>query len=176
MKLTSLLRGLALSALSGLGGAIAALHKSEDDLALVLVQLSDRHPSDHEIHFVARDLAGWSREHVRRLAEAGHAHGLHLDPEPTDPKSMPAVLRRAASDALGRLHAPSLLLLADLGDVHRKAADVSLRWEVLAQSAQAAEDAELTALAADCHPQTLRQMRWTNAQVKELAAQAILPT
>jgi hypothetical protein len=128
------------------------------------------------IHFVARDLAGWSGEHVRRLAEAGHAHGLHLDPEPTDPTSMPAVLRRAAAGALGRLHAPSSFLRTDLRDLHLAAAGVSLDWEVLAQSAQAAEDADLTALSADCHPQTLRQLRWTNAQVKELTAQAILAT
>jgi hypothetical protein len=173
MNLRSLLQG---RTGGGLGGTIAALHKSEDDLASALLQLSDRHASDHELRFVARDLAGWSQEHVRRLAEAGHAHGLRLDLEPTDPTSLPAVLRRAAGAALGRLHAPSLLLLADLRDLHLAAAGVSVDWEVLAQSAQAAEDSELTALAADCHPQTLRQLRWANAQVKELAAQAILAT
>ena len=173
MNLTSLVHGLTGG---GLGGTITALRKSEDDLALALLHLSDRHPADHEIHFIARDLAGWSQEHVRRLAEAGHAHGLHLDPEPTDPTSLPSVLRRAAGDALGRLHAPSTLLLADLRALHRAAAGLSLDWEVLAQSAQAAEDSDLTALAADCHPQTLRQLRWANAQVKELAAQAVLGT
>src|SRR4051794_24242221 len=172
MNLSAFLRGLTGG---GLGGAITALHRSEDDLALALIQLSDRHESDHEIHFVARDLAGWSQEHVRRLTEAGHGHGVQLD-GPTDPTSLPVVLRRAAGDALGRLHAPSMLLLADLRGLHRVAAGVSLDWEVLAQSAQAAEDTDLAALAADCHPQTLRQLRWTNAQVKELAAQAVLAT
>jgi anaerobic selenocysteine-containing dehydrogenase len=34
----------------GLGGTITGLQKSEDDLALALHQLSDRHASDHEIH------------------------------------------------------------------------------------------------------------------------------
>jgi hypothetical protein len=169
MDLTWLMRGVTGG---GLRGAITGLHRSEDELALALLQLSDRHRADHEVHFIARDLAGWSREHVCRLAEAGRAHGLRLD-EPTDPTSLPVVLRRAAGDALGRLHAPSVLLLADLRDLHRVAAGVSVDWEVLAQSAQAAEDTDLTALAADCHPQTLRQLRWTNAQVKELAAQAV---
>jgi hypothetical protein len=171
MNLTALLRGLTGG---GLGGAIAAVHRSEDDLALALLQLSERHPQDHEIHFVARDLAGWSHEHLRRLAAAGHAQGLHLHPEPTDPSSLPAVLRRAAGDALGRLQAPTVRLLTDLRDLHRVAAGVSLDWEVLAQSAQAAADTDLASLAADCHPQTLRQMRWANAQVKELAAQVVL--
>jgi hypothetical protein len=173
MNLTSRLRGLTGG---GLSWTITALHKNEDDLARALLQLSDRHASDHEIHFVARDVAGWSQEHVRRLAEAGHAHGLHLDPEPTDPRSLRAVLRRAAGDALGRLHAPSMVLLVDLRALHRAAAGVSLDWEILAQSAQAGEHTDLVELAADCHPQTLRQLRWANAQVKELAAQAILAT
>ena len=78
--------------------------------------------------------------------------------------------------AVGRLQAPSVLLLADLRDLHCTAAGVSLDWEVRAQSAQAAEHQDLIGLAADCHPQNLRQLRWTNAQVKELAAQTILAT
>jgi hypothetical protein len=170
MNLTGLLRGLKAG---GIGGVITGLHQAEDDLALALIDLSDRHASDHEVHFVARDLAGWSREHVRRLAEAGRAHGLELDPEPSSEHAWPAVLKRAAGETLGRLHSPSLLLLGDLRDVHRAAAGVSLDWEVVAQAAQASEDGALAELVAACHPQTLRQLRWTNAQVKELSAQAV---
>ena len=173
MRVTSPLRGLTGT---GLDGAITTLHRSEEGLARALLQLSDRHSADHEIHFVARDLAGWSREHVQRLADAGRAHGLDLDREPAAHRSLPAVLKRATGAALGRLHTPSVLLLADLREIHRAAAGVSLDWEVLAQSAQAAGDTDLAGLAADCHPQTLRQLRWANAQVKELAAQAILAT
>jgi hypothetical protein len=173
MNLTAVLRGLTRS---GIGGSIAALHGAEDDLALALLDLSERHSADHEVRFVARDMAQWSREHVRRLAEAGRARGLDLDPEPSDEHAWSAVLRRSVSETLARLHAPSMLLLADLRELHRTTAGVSLDWEVLAQSAQAAEDTQLVALAADCHPQTLRQLRWTNAQVKELAAQAITAT
>jgi hypothetical protein len=172
MNLTSALRGLTRG---GLDGAISSLHDAEDDLALALVELSRRHAADHGIHAVARDLASWSREHVRRLAEAGRSHGLDLDIEPTARRSLPAdALQRATSLALGRLRSPSVLLLADLRGVHLAAAGVSVDWEVLAQSAQAAELGDLVELAADCHPQTLRQLRWTNAQLKELAAQAVL--
>jgi hypothetical protein len=45
---------------------------------------------------------------------------------------------------------------------------------VLAQTAQAMKDKELLALTEDCHPQTLRQMRWANAKVKESAAQVMV--
>jgi hypothetical protein len=173
MNLTTVLRGLTGG---GIGGAITALRRAEDDLALAFIELSERHVADQEIHFVARDLAAWSREHVRRLAEAGNAHGLELDPEAGDPNAWSAVVRRVVADTIGQISAPSIILMADLRDLHRAVAGVSLDWEVLAQSAQAAEHADLRGLAADCHPQTLRQLRWTNAQVKELAAQAILAT
>ncbi|WP_198020149.1 molybdopterin-dependent oxidoreductase [Nocardioides sp. J54] len=62
----------------------------------------------------------------------------------------------------------------DLRHLHRTAAGVSLDWEVLAQTAQAMKDERLLAVAEDCHPQTLRQMRWANAKVKETAAQVMV--
>ncbi|GAB5009948.1 hypothetical protein MAHJHV63_55300 [Mycobacterium avium subsp. hominissuis] len=54
------------------------------------------------------------------------------------------------------------------------AAGVSLDWELLAQGAQAAKDAELLGLASRCHPVTLRQMRWANAMLKELSPQVLM--
>lgn len=160
----------------GMAGAIDMLHRAEGELAHALIDLSDRHASDHEIHHVARDLAGWSREHVRRLADLGHSHGLDLDPEPGHEVAWAGALKRAGAELLGRRHAPIGMLLADLRNLHQKAAGVSLDWEILAQGAQATEDAELLALASECHPQTLRQLRWTNTHVKELAAQALTST
>jgi hypothetical protein len=160
----------------GIAGVIGRLHREETHLARTFLAVSARHLVEHEIHFVAADLAGWSQEHVRRLADAGRAHGVRLEPESRDPSPWVAQVRRAVSRSTGRARAPGLLLLDDLRDAHSEASCVSLGWEVLAQSAQAAEDADLLALASGCHPQTLRQLRWTNAQVKELAAQAVLST
>ncbi len=67
-----------------------------------------------------------------------------------------------------------MLLLADLRHLHRTAAGVSLDWEVLAQTAQAIQDRELLTVVEQCHPETLRQMRWANARVKETAAQILV--
>ena len=83
-------------------------------------------------------------------------------------------MKQKGSELTGRLHEPGLLLLADLRHVHRMAAGVSLDWEVLAQTAQAMRDHDLLALAEDCHPETLRQLRWANAKVKETAAQVMV--
>jgi predicted protein tyrosine phosphatase len=171
MSLRSTLR-----ALSGdkVAAAIEELHRSENDLANSLLTLADEHKVDHEIFYVARDIAGWSQEHAHRLAGAGTAYGLTLAPSPKDRSEIMAGLRHAATEKLGRRHEATVLLIAGLRRVHREAAGVSLDWEVLAQTAQALEDADLLRVAEECHPQTLRQLRWANSKVKELAAQALV--
>ena len=68
---------------------------------------------------------------------------------------------------------PGLLLLADLRRLHRKAAGVSLDWELLAQGAQATKNTGLLELAERCHPETLRQLKWANAMLKTLSPQVL---
>jgi hypothetical protein len=150
------------------------LHRSETSLGRTLLAVADRHHVEHEVFHLARDLARWPREHVRRLADVGHDHGLTLDPEPrwTVPDRVAAVLRRG-SDALGRRPEPGLLLLADLRRLHRKAAGVSLDWELLAQAAQGMKQQRLLELAQSCHPETLRIMQWSNAHLKVMSPQII---
>jgi hypothetical protein len=149
------------------------LHRSEKSLARALLALGDRHTAEHEVFHVARDLAGWSQIHVRRLAEAGRDHGVRLDPDPRWTVPMVAGLAQRASGALRSRPEPGLLLLADLRRLHRKATGVSLDWELLAQAAQAMKLRDLLDLAQDCHPQTLRVMRWANAHLKVVSPQVI---
>jgi hypothetical protein len=156
------------------GAAMEELHRVENELARDLLGVSDRHKVDHEIFYVARDIARWSQEHVRRLSEVGNDYGLDLDPDPEDEATMLARMRQKGAELTGRFHEPTLLLLADLRHIHRTAAGVSLDWEVLAQTAQAMKDTELLTTAQECHPETLRQMRWANAKVKETAAQIMV--
>jgi hypothetical protein len=156
------------------GAAIEELHRSENDLAGALLNLSDQQRTDHEIFHVARDIARWSQEHVRELARVGHDYGLDLDPDPEDESTLVSRMKQKGAEVLGRHNEPALVLIADLRHVHRTAAGVSLDWEVLAQTAQAMQDTELLAVAEDCHPQTLRQMRWADVKVKETAAQAMV--
>jgi hypothetical protein len=156
------------------GAAIEELHRSENDLAGALLDLSDQQRTDHEIFHVARDIARWSQQHVRELSRVAADYDLDLDPEPEDESALLARLKQKGAEVVGRHHEPTLLLLADLRRVHRDAAGVSLDWEVLAQTAQAMQDTELLALCQDAHPQTLRQMRWADAKVKETAAQIMV--
>ena len=150
------------------------LHRSENHLARVLLAVSDRHKADHEVFYVARDIARWSQRHVTELAHVGADFGVGLEPEPEGEPGILERIQQATSDLLGRRPEPGLQLLADLRHVHREAAGVSLDWELLAQAAQGARKRELLELAERCHPDTLRQMRWANAKLKESATQALV--
>jgi hypothetical protein len=171
VKLSTTLR-----ALSGdkVGAAIADLHDRESSLASALRALSDQHKADHEVFHVARDLAAWSSEHVRRLAEVGTDYGVDLDAEGERDGTLVGRIKQKGAELASRRPEPGLLLLVQLREVHLDAAAVSLDWEVLAQAAQAMKDAELLSAAQDCHPETLRQLRWANAKVKELSVQAMV--
>src|SRR5689334_1639914 len=135
--------------------------------------MSDRHKADHEIHHVARDLARWSQIHVKRIAEVGRDYGAKLKRQPRWEVSRLGALRKRAATVLGRRPEAGLQLLADLRELHRTAAGVSLDWELLAQVAQALKEQPLLDLAQSCHPQTLRQMRWANAHLKITSPQII---
>jgi hypothetical protein len=153
--------------------AIEELHRSENHLVTVLLSMSDRHKADHEVFYVARDLAAWSRSHVVELAAVGQDFGLDLDPEAGEDPGVLAAIRQKTSELLGRRTEPGLLLLADLRHLYREASGTSLDWELLAQGAQAAKNRDLLALSRRCHPQTLRQAKWANAKLKESSPQVV---
>lgn len=155
-----------------IGLALRELHRSEVRLARSLDGLAARHHNDHGIYHIALDLSRWSDEHVALLAEIGKDYGVRLRAHPrTVPRTERA--QQWVSDKVGRRPETGLVLLADLRRMHRLAAGVSVDWELLGQCAQAVEDDRLLELTKRCHPQTLRQMRWGNAMLKELAPQTL---
>ncbi|MFD5233706.1 hypothetical protein ACFWJ5_35305 [Streptomyces qaidamensis] len=158
--------------MTGIGIVLRLLHDGERDMEQDPLTAAARHRADHEFHHVALDVARWSREHAARLADTGRDHGLDLPgPRGNPSPGALAALREKASQALGRRQETGLQLLNDLRDLHLAAARNSLHWEMPAQAAQATGDERLLALVTHCHPQTLRQLRWTNTMVKILAPQ-----
>jgi hypothetical protein len=160
--------------MSKLALVLRELHRAETSLARDLLALADRHRVDHEVFHVARDIAGWSQIHVRKLAEVGAGYGAKLNPSPRWQIPAAGALSRRVSTALARRPETGLVLLADLRRVHRKAAGVSVDWELLAQAAQGLRHTDLLEVAHRCHPETLRQMRWANGKLKESATQALV--
>jgi hypothetical protein len=157
-----------------IGLVLEELHRSENDLAHELFLLSERHKVDHEIYHLARDLARWSQEHVRKIAELGKQYGQDLDPEPRGETRLMEKLRETGSELVGRRPEPGLLLLRDLRGVYLKASGVSADWEMLAQAAQGIKHTDLLGVAQACHPQTLRQMKWANGKLKESSTQVLV--
>jgi hypothetical protein len=154
--------------------ALEELHRSENDLAAQLLAMSDRHKAEHEVFHVSRDLAVWSQDHVRKIARVGSRYGLDLDPEPAGDPTFLQRIRQEVGDRLGRRSAPALLLLRDLRSVYMDASGVSVDWELVAQAAQGVRDRVLLEVVQNCHPQTQRQAKWANAQLKEKATQILV--
>jgi hypothetical protein len=156
-----------------LGMAIEELHRSENHLVTVLMSMSDRHKVDHEVFYVCRDMAIWSRTHVAELARIGSDFGVDLDPEAAEDPGPLEALRQRTAELLGRRSTPGLLLLADLRHLYKEASGTSVDWELLAQGAQGAREKELLDLAERCHPQTLRQAKWANSYLKVTSPQVL---
>ena len=152
---------------------IRELHRSERKLAHQLNVVAARHHSDQDIYHLARDMSRWSQNHVGELAQHGRHYGLRLSADPRT-GAITGFLQSRMSGLLRHRPEPGLVLLADLRRVHRLSAGVSLDWELLAQGAQAAKDSELLSLSSRCHPETLRQMRWANAMLKEVSPQVLM--
>ncbi|MFJ6071274.1 hypothetical protein ACIQFU_10590 [Streptomyces sp. NPDC093065] len=160
--------------MNGITLTLRTLRRGERHLAHDLVAVAERHRTEHEVHHVATDLARRSREHVRRIAEVAAEHGAKLGDLPDHcADGVFATLRKKASEAVAHRPEPGLLLLRDLRALHVAAAENSLHWEMPAQAAQASGDSGLLAPASSCHPETLRQMRWTNTMIKNLSPQIL---
>ena len=157
-----------------IGLVLKELHRSENELVHALLHVSERHKVDHEVYYLARDLAGWSKEHLRELAAIAKDYGQDLDPEPADETGLGRKLREKGSELLGREKDAGLLLLEDLREIYLKASGVSLDWEMLAQAAQGIKHTDLLEVTKRCHPETLRQAKWANAKLKESSTQVLI--
>ncbi|MEU2072283.1 hypothetical protein [Streptomyces anulatus] len=160
--------------MNGITLTLRALHHGERQLAKTMAIIAERHSTEHEIHHVAKDLISWSNEHCLRLAETAGHYDLDLDgpSQKAAPGLMPTI-REKAAETIGHRPELGLLLLRDLRALHLGTVGNSLYWEMLAQAGQATKDTRLLQLTASCHPQTLRQMRWTNTMIKNLSPQVL---
>jgi hypothetical protein len=157
--------------MTNLEWAFDRLHADETELADFLERMAERHRPEHEVHHVAGDLAGWSRDHLRTLvAEAGR---LDLELDSTEGSGLVKQAKAKAAALLMSHPDPSRQLLDDLREAHLRAVAVSLGWEMLGQAAQAMKDPDLLAAVDSCHPQTLRQMSWTNGLIKQNSPQIL---
>lgn len=82
--------------------------------------------------------------------------------------------REKGSEMVGRRPESGLLLLHDLRKLYMLASEASINWVILGQGAQAAKDRELLQATKECHPDTLRALKWTNTKIKETSPQVLM--
>lgn len=159
-----------------LGLAIGEVRDAETTLAEQLDVLGQRHKADHDVFHLTGMLQGIAHANLERLASLADRYGTSVDSDavPADHgDGLRDRVRGKTSELLGRRPETGLLLLRDLRKLHLLYAEASINWVILGQGAQAARDRELLDAVSDCHPQTLRGMKWTVTRIKIGAPQVL---
>ena len=157
--------------MTGLEYVLGRLRDGEKKLAGSLEGVAARHSAEHEVRHVTQDLAWWSHEHTARLSECANEHGF----QPYHPDALNDGARVDRQIKVSSEPEPAAVaLLEDLRSLYLMASYNSLSWEMLTQLAQAMGETELLSLATECHPQTLRQIRWANTMLKTLSPQVLV--
>lgn len=152
------------------------LHSGETELEWRLLAAGERHRTEHEVHHVTSDLARWSHQNAQALAavaKTGSSWLAHLKQAAATNDAITGVRQRTAT-FIGRHPEPGLLLLHDVRNLFVLASRNSVNWTMLGQAAQASRDDRLLSLVSDCHPRTIRQVKWCNAMLKEIAPQILV--
>lgn len=156
-----------------IGPVLAALHRSEIDLYHELVELSQRYPAEHEVHHVARDIAQWSQDHVKQIAEIAGDYDQQLEPVGSDVKTLKRADDQTYDASFGIDKPAGLALLWDLRSIHMAASGIAMQWTMLSQGAQALHQDDLLNVVNQCQAETQRQQTWAKAQIKQLSPQVL---
>jgi hypothetical protein len=156
--------------------ALKGLYEAEEELADAYVKAGERLGAEHELWYHCRRSAEQCHRHADAVRPFARLHQQRLPPADRDTvgETATGALRHRLSELLGRRPESGLLLLHALHDLYLQAQDVSFRWIIAIQLAQATRDAELLELARELHGETLTQVRWLEAQVKHASPQALV--
>jgi hypothetical protein len=166
-------RGLQAEPGMKLGIAISEVAAAEAELSEGLLELGERHKADHDVYQLTRQLGRWTPGHLAALEPFADRYEGEVERVDSDSGGPLTAIREKGAELVGRRPEPALLLLRDLRELHLRATRASVGWTVLGQAAQAARDPELLECVSQCHPQTLRTLRWTLTKLKEASPQAL---
>src|SRR5215207_7656805 len=156
------------------GLAIRQVRSAEQELADELEKVGERHKIDQEVYHLTRTLADISRRNVEELAPFQERYPISGASETGEYGSgLFGKLREKGSEMVGRRPESGLLLLRDLRKLYALASEASIDWVILGQGAQAAKDRELLQVTKECHPDTLRTLKWANTMIKNVSPQVL---
>jgi hypothetical protein len=159
-----------------IGIALKELYRAEEELADEYVKVGERLAAEHEIWYGCKQLAEQCHAHADAIRPFAAMHEEELPPadDATVGETTTAALRHKLAEVLGRRPESQLLLLRSLRQLYLQAQEVSFHWIVAGQLAQATRDPELLALVDDLHRETLTQVKWLKAHVKQASPQALV--
>jgi hypothetical protein len=153
-----------------LNAAVDALHRAELDLANALETAASKHALDADMAQHCRVLARQARDHAALIADRT---GMADSGETGALTRALNAIREASAHLLGRHELAGALLLDDLVDLHRLAADAEVAWWIVRQGALVHRDQGLYDLFETCHEDTWNQVRWLKTKIKETAPQVL---
>jgi hypothetical protein len=184
------------------GLAIQQTRSAEEDLTKELERVGERHKTEQEVYHLTRTLAEISRRNARKIVRFQERYPVSGGPQEEEADSglfgtlrekgsdlvesissgsesgggrsgLIETTREKGSEMVGRRPESGLLLLRDLRKLYALASEASINWVILGQGAQAAKDAELLQATKECHPDTLRTLKWANTMIKNVSPQVL---
>ena len=159
-----------------IGLAFRELYDAEENLADEYVKAGERLASEHEVFYGCKRFAQQCHLHANTLRR--HSERYEQDLPTADDSEVgettTAALRHRLAELLGRRPESGLLLLRSLRQLYLQAQEVSCQWIILGQIAQATRDQELLSTVDRLHRETLTQIKWLKAQLKQASPQALV--
>jgi uncharacterized membrane protein len=142
---------------------LGMLHASEQQLADAFQEVADRHYNEFEIREYCKEMAGWSKGHLQKLAPIFKKTGEKK-------VDAPEMLRGSLFHGN---RAGAAGLLQDLQDLSILAKGVHTNYIILKQAAEASKDLETEKIYTDFGDQTFRQIEWLTTEIKHRAPQTL---
>jgi hypothetical protein len=106
--------------------AIEHTAEAERELAEQLLEVGERHKADQDVRHITGSRAKEARSNLERLARAAARYGTEIEREPSPAGGVVGALRERGAELLRRRPEPGLVLLAELEELHVRAARASL--------------------------------------------------
>lgn len=162
--------------MSGVATVLRDLHHAVTELAEQYRRVSERQISDPGTRYPCRTLADQCDTHadwLRVLADRGGAAPGEPRHHDTLLTAAADLVRRGRSQRVGRRPVAGRTLLEDLNGLYVMAADVHLRWLLLAQAARVVRDEDLLAAASAAGRQAHTQVVWLRTRLMETVPQTL---
>jgi len=154
--------------------ALDDVQDSTMELAHRLRLLGEHHASEADVYHLGHALARLCVEQVNRLQPVLDHYGAKpVDTDEASSASVLELMRRKASEVVGRAETAGVLLFEDLRRAYLVAQRAEIDWVALLQAARAVRDPQLITVAATAHEQIESAAKWLRARFKESAPQVL---